>query len=261
MSGFTNPLLARTRDGNYYVVKFRGKARHPRALANELIAARLGRLVGLPIPDYSIVTVSYELIRGNPTLLDGTHQTQPGLYTAGLHFGSRYVGVPGDTIVVDFLPGSLLRAVSNFRAAFWGSLVFDLWTANFDERGTVFSKPTGTKGGRYTAWLIDHELCFAGEKWSLPEVPLPCTYSRRSVYEGVEGLSSFEPFLSRIEQLEPQKISNCMKGIPEEWGGDLKHEAQRLAEQLCDRRKQLRVLIEGTMRILPSLSSSRRAAA
>jgi len=260
MGGYSAPILARTSDGTYHVVKFQSRVRHARALANELIAARLGQLVGLPIPDHSIVSVSTALIRGRPHLALAM-ATETRRYSAGLHFGSRYVGIPGETIVVDFLPEAQLRTVSNRRAAFWGGLVFDLWSAHCDERGMVFNRRARSLDGSYTAWLIDHEQCFAGERWTLPDDPLLSAYSRPRVYEGIEGLSSFEPFISRIEQLEPKEISHCTESIPAKWVGEPKQELQQLARQLCDRRKWVRGAILRTRSAYPSLFSSWRLAA
>jgi HipA-like kinase len=259
MRGFTNPLLARTTTGGYYVVKFQGRARHSRSLVNELIAARLGRLIGLPVPDHALIWVSEMLTRDNP-LLTGREIRPESCYKPGLHFGSSYVGTPGKTLVVDWLPGSGLRAVSNRQAAFWGGLVFDLWISNCDRREVVFSRRAGAKDPRYKAWLIDHDQCFAGENWFLPPDPMPCAYSTECVYEGIEGFSSFEPFLSRIELLKPKEISECAEDIPEVWGGNRRRAPRLLVRQLCARQQWLRRALAITIRARPSLFRSWRSA-
>jgi HipA-like kinase len=260
MRGFTRPLLTRTRDSGYYVVKFQSRARHSRSLVNELIAARLARLVGLPVPDHALVWVSEKLTHDNP-LLTGRETTTGPDYNPGLHFGSAYVGTPGKALIVDWLPDSELRAVSNRRTAFWGGLVFDLWISNCDRREVVFSRRAGAKDPRYKAWLIDHDQCFAGENWSLPSDPLPCAYSSGCVYEGIQEMSSFETFLSRIEQLKPIEISECMEDIPEEWGGNRRRDARLLIRQLCTRQRWLRGALAMTIRTRPSLFRSWRTAA
>lgn len=50
MQGGTQAHLMRGSDGNLYVVKFQTNPIHPRVLANELLATRLGFSLGLPMP-------------------------------------------------------------------------------------------------------------------------------------------------------------------------------------------------------------------
>ena len=50
MRGASQPWLVRCEDGESYVVKFQNNPQHARVLANEMLASRLARLVGLPAP-------------------------------------------------------------------------------------------------------------------------------------------------------------------------------------------------------------------
>ena len=54
MRGGAQSHLMRARDGNFYVVKFQNNPQHLRVLANELLATRLAKLVGLPVPEPAI---------------------------------------------------------------------------------------------------------------------------------------------------------------------------------------------------------------
>src|SRR5437667_8313295 len=79
------------RDDGYFVVKFRNNPQHVRILANELLAARLAELIGLPIPHVEQVEVPEELIAVTPELrLEGV----PGndACAAGRQFGSLFPG-------------------------------------------------------------------------------------------------------------------------------------------------------------------------
>src|SRR5512136_1924330 len=110
MRGASQPCLLRCEDGEAYVVKFRNNPQHVRVLANEMLASRLALLIGLPVPTPAFVDVPLELIAGNPLLeLEIGLRREPCL--PGLQFGSRFPGVPGQTLVVDFLPDRLLRKV------------------------------------------------------------------------------------------------------------------------------------------------------
>ena len=58
MRGASQPWLVRCEDGASYVVKFRNNPQHARVLANEMLATRLARLVGLPAAAPAFVEVS-----------------------------------------------------------------------------------------------------------------------------------------------------------------------------------------------------------
>jgi hypothetical protein len=64
------------------------------------------------------------------------------------------------------------------------------------------------------------------------------------VYSRVTGWSSFEPWLSRIERFETDRLWAIAEEVPPEWyGGDL-GTIERLMEQLFARRGRVRELIE-----------------
>jgi hypothetical protein len=42
-------------------------------------------------------------------------------------------------------------------------------------------------------------------------------YARNCVYERVTGWESFEPTLSRLEQIDISELWRLTEGIPEEW--------------------------------------------
>src|SRR5579864_7880656 len=107
MRGASQPHLLRGQDGEYYIVKFKNNPQHVRVLTNEMLAARLALLIGLPVPKPAIVEVTPELIGSNPQLaMELGARREP--CAAGLQFGSSFPGVPGKTLVVDFLPDRLL---------------------------------------------------------------------------------------------------------------------------------------------------------
>jgi hypothetical protein len=236
MRGASRPHLVRCNDGESYVVKFRGNPQHVRVLANEMLAAQLAALIGLPVPPAARIDVPTALIEHHPHLDLGGDQRAP--CSSGLHFGSRYPGPVGETQVVDFLPDRLLRRVANLESLFPGALVFDKWTCNCDGRQVVFQR--SAVDGSYFAWLIDHGFCFNDGEWNFPDNPLRGLYPRRLVYEGVRSLQSFEPFLSTIENLGEVELQACAEGIPEEWCDDAPEQLHELARQLHERRRGLR---------------------
>ena len=242
MRGASQPSLMRCDDGEDYVVKFRNNPQHIRILANELLAGRLALLLGLPVPGTALIDVSAELIAGNPALAfdlgRGRVQCHPGL-----SFGSRFPGPPGQTLVVDFLPDRLLRRIKSVDKVFLGALVFDKWTCNCDGRQVIFCRGDNPEGSGYSAALIDQGFCFNDGDWNFPDSPIRSLYPRRMVYERVRGLESFQPFLSRLENLDAAEIEDCARGIPDDWCGGEPEQLKRLLERLYDRRRRVRQAI------------------
>jgi len=242
MRGASQPCLMRCEDGENYVVKFRNNPQHVRVLANEMLASRLALLIGLPVPAPAIIDVPSELIMSSGQLeLEVGRRREPCL--PGLHFGSRFPGWPGQTLVVDFLPDRLLRRVRNVDRVFMGALVFDKWTCNCDGRQVIFYRTADQEGTTYSAALIDHGFCFNDGDWNFPDSPIRSLYPRRLVYESVRGLQSFEPFLSRVENLDAVELEDCVRGIPTEWCGEQPEQLTRLVERLYERRRRVRQAI------------------
>ena len=238
MRGASQPHLMRGEDGNYYVVKFQNNPQHVRILTNEMLAARLALLIGLPVPEPAFVEVPAELIQGNPQLvMEVGARSEP--CAPGVQFGSCFPGTPGETVVVDFLPDSMLRKVQGLDSAFPGAFAFDKWTCNCDGRQVIFARSNGERSP-YSPWMIDHGFCFNDGEWNFPDSAIRSLYPRRLVYEHVRGLESFEPYLSRIENLEATQIEACLNEIPAEWCGDEPGELTRLAERLHTRRRWVR---------------------
>jgi len=242
MHGASQPYLLRCADDSRYVVKFQNNPQHVRVLANEMLAGRLALLIGLPVATPAFVEVPPALVRGNPPLeLEiGSHRV---LCLAGLQFGSRYPGLPSQTLVVDFLPDRLLKKVRNIASVFLGGFVFDKWTCNCNGRQVVFFRSVKEEDPGYSAFLIDQGFCFNDGDWSFPDSPIRALYPRRLVYENVVGFKSFEPFLSTIENLDRSRIEACLSQLPEEWCGPDPGQLQQLAERLYKRRRGIRQAI------------------
>jgi len=239
MRGGAQAQLMLASDGNFYVVKFKNNPQHMRVLANELIASKLAEKIGLSVPQTDVVEVTEWLIANSPELRieEGSRRE---LCSAGLNFGSRYVGglMPGQT--VDYLPEERLREVRNI-AEFAGMLVIDKWTCNSNGRQAVFEKRPRER--KYRATFVDQGFCFHAGEWSFPDAALRGVYARNTVYAGVTGWASFEPWLTLVEEMPAEALWQIAEGVPAEWyGGDIA-EVERLMEQLLVRRSRVRELI------------------
>jgi hypothetical protein len=77
LRGGSQSQLLRASDGQYYVTKFQNNPQHVRVLANEMLATRLGQLLGLPVPRVTAIEVCDWLIAHT----DGLRMDAAGLRT------------------------------------------------------------------------------------------------------------------------------------------------------------------------------------
>ena len=115
------------------MTKLMGNPQCTRVLANDYLACRMARMIGLSVPEPAIILVDEKSIQEQQitfTLAGRAVAARPGL-----QFGSALV--TGD--VLDWLPGTMLGRVRNLRE-FAGLLTFDKWTCNADGRQVVFHK-------------------------------------------------------------------------------------------------------------------------
>ncbi len=240
MRGGAQSQLMLGSDNRLWVVKFQNNPQHLRVLANELIATRLAEAVGLTVPPCDVVEVTQWLVENSLEMYVELPHGQKRRYTAGLQFGSRFVGglMPGQ--VVDYLPEQQLEEVRNV-AEFAGMLCIDKWTGNCNGRQAVFERKPRER--KYRATFIDQGFCFNAGEWTFPDAPLRGVYQRNCVYQRVTGWESFEPWLSRIEKIDATVLWRIAESVPPEWyGGDL-NDIERLMEQLLRRRERVRELI------------------
>jgi len=241
MRGGAQSHLMFAEDGHYYVVKFQNNPQHIRVLANELLATRIAERVGLPVPIMEVLEISSWLIENTPDLRIRVGSSSVPCQH-GLALGARFVLGPLEGQVYDYLPASALDRVRNLDA-FAGMLALDKWTCNTNGRQAVFWKKTRDK--KYTATFVDQGYCFNAGEWNYPDSPLRGVYPRNEVYAGVRGWDSFEPWLSRIENIEPSILWEIAETVPPEWYGSTVDELERLVEQLIARRSRVRELIDG----------------
>jgi len=241
MRGGSQPHLMRASDGALYVVKFQNNPQHVRVLANEFLASRIGCWLGLPMPDVAVMEVCDGLIARTPDLrMTGTGSGMP--CRSGLQLAVRYVADPGRERVFDHLPESVLAHDVRIAEQFTRVLVLDKWLGNVDARQAVFSQ--SVQGCRYAVTFIDQGHCFNAAGWNFPDVPTRGVYYGKAAYQNVTGWESFEPVLSRAEQIECCDLWNLAQGMPEEWWCSQDSGAlECLIETLYQRRRNIRDLI------------------
>jgi len=238
LRGGAQAHLLRATDGNCYVTKFQNNPQHIKVLANEMLAGRLGLALGLPIPQVVVIELSEWLIEHTTELRIQLASTQIPC-RSGKQMGSLYCGSPG--LALDYLPQELLSKVSNV-ADFARVLVLDKWTCNADGRQAVFYR-NKTHSPRYTAAFVDQGYCFNAGEWTFPDFPLRGVFANNCVYQGVTGWESFEPALTRAEEMGCDAIWRCAMDVPAEWYDGDRDGLERLVETLYQRRQIIRRLI------------------
>ncbi|RXH58494.1 hypothetical protein GRAN_1804 [Granulicella sibirica] len=240
MRGGAQSQLMLGADGQLWVVKFQNNPQHLRVLANELIATRIGAAAGLTVPATDVVEVTEWLVRNSVEMYIELGKGFQERCSAGLQFGSRFVGglMPGQ--VVDYLPEPQMEEVRNL-GEFAGILCLDKWAGNCNGRQAVFERKAREK--RYRATFVDQGFCFNAGEWTFPDSPLRGVFARNTVYRSVTGWESFEPWLSRIEEMGPEVLWEIAEAVPPEWYGGNLSTIERLMETMLVRRGRVRELI------------------
>jgi hypothetical protein len=143
MRGSSRPHLMHCSDGEVYVVKFQGNPSGTRALANDLIASSLARLLRLPVPATAVIDVNEDLLNVSHRMLTQPEQRESAC-RPGLSFGSRYIpdelpppGPRSDKFKMYLIRDRSSQVVN--RTDFFGALVLDYWTCNNDTRDCIYA--------------------------------------------------------------------------------------------------------------------------
>lgn len=238
-------------DGSFYVVKFTNNPQHRRILINEWLACSFLRYLQIHVPETALIDLTQEFIIDNPELyLSIGSRREP--VPPGIHFGSRLAVHPDRVAIFDFLPDKLLSKIEN-RIDFLGTLVFDKWVGNTDSRQAVFFRAraktwTPLRGEAPTrlgffAQMIDHGYAFSGPYWQFQDSPLQGLYFRTSVYDAVESLDSFQPWLAMVENFPVEVVDAAWKEIPGHWLEDDPEQLEQMLELLLKRRSQVAQLL------------------
>lgn len=240
MPGGSQSQLMRVEDGNYYVVKFPNNPQGLRILANEMMGASFAGLLGIPVARVEIIQVRKELIRNSDEMtIQLAHHSEA--CQAGLCVGSLF-----STNQRAFLP-NCLPTVENL-ADFLGMLIFDKWTYNNDWRQVVFNVIKTASLCRST--MIDQGSCFGGNEWTFRDEPLQGFSHYRSVYQQVQKMQDFQPWLVSLEQRIDLEVLRRIGGlVPPEWYRGDSESLLRLLFRLDQRRAQVRSLLDSSLHV------------
>lgn len=250
MRGGAQAHLLECADGHAYVVKFLNNPQHRRILANEWISSAFLQYLGLATPEVAVVNVTPDFLEANPEVFLQSGKERVAV-EPGWHFGSRYPGEVARTVVYDFLPDALLTKVANIGELL-GMLAFDKWMGNADSRQAIFFRARVSEWGPvgapeqlgFVAQMVDNGYVFEGPHWGFGESAIQGLYFRPMVYESVEGLDAFEPWLGRIRNFPEAVVDQALKSMPGAWIEGDEDAFEKLLAQLMRRRARVADLIE-----------------
>jgi len=242
MSGGAQAHLIESTDGIYYVVKFTSNPQHPRILINEWITSVVFRHLGISTPDTAIVNISPDFIHDNPEV-HIQHSSSRSPPICGSHFGSRFPGEPGQTVVYDYLPDTILRSVVNL-ADFRGVLVADKWLGNTDSRQAIFTRLPGVcSPPTFLAQMIDNGQMLDGGHWRFKDSALRGPYFGK-VYQHVRDLEAFDPWLTAVAIFSGAILKEAFQQVPSSWRyGATEAAFETLVDELMRRRRRVGDLI------------------
>jgi hypothetical protein len=91
--------------------------------------------------------------------------------------------------------------------------------------------------------MIDHGYSFNGPNWDFPESPLQGLYARKLVYDRVQRLDDFQPWLDLVMNFPEEVMDRAWKAIPPEWVEGEEGALEHLLGQLYLRRRRIPELI------------------
>src|SRR5579872_1074541 len=252
MRGGAQAHLLEASDGQFYIVKFQNNPQHRRILVNELVTSVFLKYLQISSADAAVIDVSEDFLRENPEVTMELGASRKPV-TPGRQFGSMYPGDPARMAVYDFVPDTLLHRVRNLPD-FLGALVFDKWVSNADGRQAVFFRARvrdwvpGAAEVRpptmgFIALMIDQGFAFNGPEWTFTDSPVQGLYSRKLVYNDVQSIEQFEPWIERVLHFPEEVVDQASKQVPPEWIAGEDEEFERMLEQLMRRRKRVADLL------------------
>ena len=251
MRGGSQSHLVEAEDGELYVVKLVNNPQHRRTLVNEWLSYAFLRHLQIFVPETALIEFTGEFVAEHPNLYLSLGSRTEGA-APGIHFGSRLAVHPDSVAIFDFLPDKVLKRLEN-SVDFLGTLTFDKWVGNADSRQAVFFRPRAKHWNPlsrrpparigFFAQMIDHGFAFNGPHWEFHDSPLQGLYFRTSVYDEVQSLDSFQPWLEMVEHFPMEVVEAASREIPRQWLNGDEGELERMLEKLLKRSSRVPELI------------------
>lgn len=249
--GGSDPHLIRGSDGELYVVKFRGNPQENipgggRILSNELVATKVGRLIGAPCPETAVVLVDDEMIRSAGI------RYPLGVPPGGPQFGSRYVSDASGATFQEPTPthiGQFRNLDQVPRMVLLDSIVMN------QDRKPAHIIFHGVPGA-FRFWAVDYGHCFGvNASWtSLPQDLTNAPLVAHVLADRVTERASLDKAIELVEgSLTDSAIESVLSLLPaKEWGRD-DSEVASMRCFLQRQRQGIRARVLSHLRQFPNL--------
>lgn len=207
--GRSQSILIRASDGGLYVLKLFDPKHGSNALFNEVLGTELYRAVGLPVPEWTQIRVSGEFIERNHRSWDWLQDegTTPSI---GVHFGSRFVGLPSCPLWEILSIRKFPRVAE--RWLFWAAWVVDICALHCDARQAIFRE----EGNMLSPVFIDFGHMFGGPNGNQCPTPGQAQFRDRRIYCDFR-----EELQIRIQNnliaFDRERLRRVTARLPDEW--------------------------------------------
>ena len=203
-NGGSNPRFYEFDDGPTRLVKWHPSGHGAKACYNELIASRLGQLIGAPILRGGVVYVPKEIIPGEHLAVGAKE---------GFHFGV-YMMDGGN-----FVPSQHYADIENTSQLPYAA-VFLAWLAVGDQEGhnqyLQQLEIAGVKTKRFK--LVDMGYMFGSPGWT--KASITNVHDQYKIPIHLAEKLSFEklkPAIGELQAIDDESIRQCFDDCPEEW--------------------------------------------
>lgn len=240
LNGCTTPYIVWCNDGKTYVVKFPGNSEGKKALVNEFVSSKLASILGLPVLDYALISVSLEDYKSN--------MEKDLKFMSGTAFGTVY----NDRLLNVLNPNQIARTVNCNDAI--KIIIFDLLIGNNDRnKGNLMIDSNSKK-----LIMIDHTHVFtletlwdayqlsrvSGDDFDISKLN---QYNYRNLSESIKYTNEFYvelfDFVNKVKNVKKEKITEIVNDIPSDWNVT-KDEKEALTNYIYDRFSRIEEILE-----------------
>lgn len=248
--GVTSPQLFRAIDRKIYVVKLQNNRLGSKVLVNELVAAKIGKIMSLCFPASDIIEITEHTIKQSQRL------TKTGM-VPGLHFASQYLNH------TEYMGKKNLHKASNI-VEMAGVMLFDHMFHNSDRNNNTRNILLRQEDTACKIYAIDNSHLIRSGRWTLRTITsLGMTISPYYRYSyGLllrEHLSpqDFIPYVKRAANISKENIDCLVKEIPKEWLPD-EIERQALLQYITTRLGMVEEIWEVLCNYIPQSRGGRQ---
>ena len=251
MDGSAQSLLVQDSTNRLWVMKLKSDLQGPNALANDMLGSCLCRAVGLPSPEARIIEATGFFCQNSQTdLKSGNGWKMPQV---GTHFASRFFPDLNGTEVIEYLPPTLRRLLSN-RTDCLGMFLFDVWARHKDRRQTLFFVG---KDRRMHVTFIDHSHLFSGPDWTGDTHYVFGEFVERIALEQSKEEGALDHWIAVLQAQIPSALEAVISQIPPHWYA---HNIRNLQQTYLARLSKLNLLASAAFELVDLRSAAAIAA-